>query len=89
MPNVRASSGTMGTIFLPISLSLRSWVSIWTNTMVVETSRSTPSKKRPQTSFPSGMASGSLRTRRAGTGPPRTRRRSRMYWISGLLSGGQ
>src|SRR5919106_1105347 len=66
MPNVRASSGTMGTTRFPISLSFMSWVSIWTKTMVVETSRSTPSKKRSQRPGVE-TATGSLRARRLGT----------------------
>ena len=39
MPNVRASSGTIGTISSPISLSRSSFDSIRTNTIVVEALR--------------------------------------------------
>ena len=40
MPKVRASSGTMGTSSLPISLSRSSFDRMRTNTMVVDTGRS-------------------------------------------------
>ena len=40
MPNVRDSSGTMGTMYLPICLSLSSFVSSETNAIVVDASRS-------------------------------------------------
>ena len=39
MPNVRASSGTIGTTSSPISLSLSSFASIRTNAIVVEALR--------------------------------------------------
>ena len=39
MPNVRASSGTIGTTSLPISLSRSSFASIFTNTIVVDALR--------------------------------------------------
>ena len=40
MPKVRASSGTIGTMFLPMFLSLSSTVRMRTKAMVVEISRS-------------------------------------------------
>ncbi len=40
MPNVRASSGTIGTINLPMSGSRSSLLRMRTNAIVVETSRS-------------------------------------------------
>ena len=39
MPKVRASSGTIGTTSLPMSLSRSIFASIFTNTIVVETLR--------------------------------------------------
>ena len=39
MPNVRASSGTIGTTSLPISLSRSSFASSFTNTIVVDALR--------------------------------------------------
>ena len=42
MPKVRASSGTIGTICLPISLSRISAVSVRTKAIVVEISRPSP-----------------------------------------------
>src|ERR1700730_2424370 len=79
MPKVRASSGTIGTTWRPISLSLSSCVSICTNTMVVDTSRLTPAKKLFHRPSPPGTASGSRRTRRLRTGPPSDRRRPRRH----------
>ena len=51
MPNVRASSGTIGTTSLPISLSRRSFASIFTNTIVVDALRpSVPLRNSSKTS---------------------------------------
>ena len=51
MPNVRASSGTIGTISSPISLSRSSFDSIRTNTIVVEALRpSVPLKNSSKSS---------------------------------------
>ncbi|GIR09428.1 MAG: hypothetical protein CM15mP19_12240 [Gammaproteobacteria bacterium] len=51
MPNVLASSGTIGTTLSPMFLSLRSFVSIRTNTIVVERSRFEASENSFKDSF--------------------------------------
>ena len=67
MPNVRASSGTIGTTSLPSSLSRISFDSIRTNTIVVDALRpSVPLKNSSKTSAGT-VASGSLRVLRLGT----------------------
>ena len=67
MPNVRASSGTMGTMSLPISGSLSIFRSIPTNAIVVETSLpSLPSRNSLKSSSWSATI-GFERTLRCGT----------------------
>jgi len=58
MPKVRASSGTMGTTFLPIVLSFSNCVRMRTNAMVVEISRSPVPSSMALNAESSGMASG-------------------------------
>ncbi len=78
MPKVRASSGTIGTMRLPMLLSRVSAVRMRTNAMVVEISRSpVPSSCAPKAES-GGTASGSHSVRRAGKEPPSASRRSRM-----------
>jgi len=66
MPNVRASSGTIGTMFLPMFLSFSRIVSSRTNAIVVETSRSpVPSSTGANTSS-GGNTSAGASWRRTG-----------------------
>ncbi len=66
MPNVRASSGTIGTTRGPMPLSRTSAVKIRTNAIVVENSRSPLDSSWPLKKSSSGMWSGSTRVRRVG-----------------------
>ncbi len=66
MPNVRASSGTIGTMFLPMFLSLSRIVSMRTNAMVVEISRSPVPSSTAANASSGGTASGGACLRRAG-----------------------
>ena len=69
MPNVRASSGTMGTTSLPMCSSRSSLLNIRTNTIVVLALRfSVPFKNSAKASDRLGRI-GSARTCRRGTGP--------------------
>ena len=81
-PNVRASSGTMGTILDPILGSRMRFRRSRPKAIVVLTAISEPAVNSASTSA-RGAESGAARTTRRGTGPPRARRRSSMYWISG------
>ena len=67
MPKVRASSGTMGTMCLPTFLSLMSVVSMRTNAMVVEISRSFVPSSRALNASRGGTTSGGAEVLRAGT----------------------
>jgi hypothetical protein len=88
MPKVRASSGTIGTMFLPMFLSFSSAVRMRTNAIVVEISRSpVPSSIAPNAER-SGTASGGAVRTRVGSEPPSEMRRSRMYFASSLSSAG-
>src|SRR5207248_344236 len=60
MPKVRASSGTIGTMRLPMSLSRISAVSARTNAMVVEISRPSPEPFRSWSNAASGGTAGTL-----------------------------
>ena len=88
MPNVRDSSGTIGTMRGPICLSRRSAASTRTNAIVVEISRSPVSSSWPLKVSSGGTSSGAARRRRAGSEPPSAARHSRRYCISGLSAGG-
>ncbi|MNL56568.1 hypothetical protein D3C87_1800710 [compost metagenome] len=67
MPNVRDSSGTMGTTCLPIFLSLSSVFRIRTKAMVVETSRPSPvALSSASNAASSGTGSASAFRRRLG-----------------------
>ena len=79
MPKVRASSGTMGTISSPISLSLSIFASILTKTIVVEALRpSVPFSNSVKQSCSVSVGSGSNVVMRRGTKPPSFLRRSSM-----------
>ena len=70
MPNVRASSGTMGTTSLPISGSRSILRSIPTNAIVVETSRPSLPVRNSLNSSSWSATSGFDRALRFGTYPP-------------------
>ncbi|MCG3144004.1 MAG: hypothetical protein HONDAALG_01391 [Gammaproteobacteria bacterium] len=75
MPKVRASSGTMGTICLPMALSFTSIPSSRTNAIVVEISR--PSEPFSSGSkAPNGGTGSGGATRGASRNPPSASRRS-------------
>ena len=79
MPNVRASSGTIGTISSPTSLSFRSFARIRTNTIVVDALRpSVPFSNSVKQSCSVSTFSGSEFGMRRGTKPPSFLRRSSM-----------
>ena len=78
MPNVRDSSGTIGTTRLPICLSRSSVVRIRTNAIVVEIVRSPVGLSWASNADSSGTGSVSVeRVRRTGSAPPSAARRSR------------
>ena len=79
MPKVRASSGTMGTTYFPISLSRASIWRICTRTTVVDGSRSSLLLRNRSKAEISGTLSGSACVRREGRYPPSDCRRLRMY----------
>ena len=66
MPKVRASSGTMGTMLLPMFLSRASVDSMRTKAIVVEISRSPLSLSRASKIFRSGTINGSAVSLRTG-----------------------
>ena len=78
IPNVRDSSGTIGTTCGPMALSRSSVFRIRTNAMVVEISRPGVPPSWPPNALSSGTASVCVdRLRREGRYPPRASRRSR------------
>ena len=70
MPNVRDSSGTIGTTRLPIFLSRSSVFRTRTNAIVVEFSRSPEPASWPPKAERSGTSRASDVRRRAGSEPP-------------------
>ena len=89
MPNVRASSGTIGTTNLPISGFRSIFASIRTNTAVVDALRpSVPPLNSSNTSSSAGRIGGAATTRR-GAGPPSAARRDFKYVISSLVLSGR
>ena len=66
MPKVRASSGTIGTMFRPMFLSLSSVVSMRTKAMVVEISRPSEPASRGWNTSSAGIASAGAEVRRLG-----------------------
>ncbi|MNC40114.1 hypothetical protein D3C75_888050 [compost metagenome] len=88
MPKVRASSGMIGTMRLPRSLSLTSCERMRTKAMVVEISRSpVPSRIALRVSS-GGVGMLKLLLRRCGTKPPSFSRLFSRYFISGLSGSG-
>ena len=88
IPKVRASSGTIGTTYLPSSLSRTSVDRILTNAIVVEISRS-PVAVNIFSKVESGGVLRALPLRlRCGTKPPSASRLSIMYLISGESDAG-
>jgi hypothetical protein len=81
IPNVRASSGMIGTIRDPSSLSRMRLRRIRVKTIVVETGVELPAANSWSTAG-DGAGSGVARTTRLGMEPPRARRRSRRYWTT-------
>ena len=71
MPKVRASSGTIGTMSLPMSLSRSSFDSMRTNTIVVDALRPSVPVWNSSKMSPKSMRRGHrARSRRFGTEPP-------------------
>ena len=90
MPKVRDSSGTMGTIRLPMFGSFTSPVSSRTKAIVVEISR--PSAVASSSGLNGSTLAGSRLTllrRRCGSGPPSFSRTSRRYFPSGESGAGR
>ncbi len=77
MPNVRDSSGTIGTMWRPSCLSRSSAERIRTNAIVVEISRSPLPSSWPLNVSSGGIGSGAASALRCGSEPPSSRRRSR------------
>ena len=88
IPKVRASSGTIGTTNLPISLSRTKVDKIRTKAIVVEISRSPLDTNIFSKADSGGIVSSLPLRRRAGTEPPIAARRSAMYSISGVSAAG-
>ncbi|MNF76677.1 hypothetical protein D3C84_587970 [compost metagenome] len=89
MPKVRASSGMIGTIRSPSSLSLISCARMRTKAMVVEISRSPEPSRMAFRVSSGGVGMLKLLTRRCGTKPPRAARRLARYLASALPSSGR
>ena len=81
MPNVRASSGMIGTMRGPSSLSRIRLRRMRLKTIVVDTGVWLPLSNSASTSG-AGAGSGFDRTTRFGISPPSATRRSRRYWTS-------
>ena len=82
MPNVRASSGMIGTIRGPSSLSRMRLRRIRLKTIVVETGVWLPAGELGVDLGRGRRAAASFRTTRLGIGPPSARRRSMRYSTS-------
>ena len=82
MPNVRASSGMIGTIRLPTSGSRMRLRSRRVNTIVVETAVVLPDANSLSTAALGLAAAAATRTTRRGSGPPSSLRRSWRYCTS-------
>lgn len=77
MPKVRASSGTIGTQRLPVSLSRTRSLTRRTKAMVVATDCEPEPLSKAANALSAGAGSGATGcVRRAGAGPPRAARRS-------------
>ena len=88
MRKVRASSGTIGTMRGPSSLSLTSCEMIRTKAMVVEISRSPEPSSMAFRVSSGGTGTLMLFCRRTGMKPPSAARRSARYLASALPSSG-
>ena len=90
IPNVRDSSGTIGTMYRDKDLSRSRICSICTNAIVVDALRpSLPLWNVVNASERVSSLRGSACGWREGTKPPSCLRRSRRYRISGLFSEGR
>ncbi len=77
MPKVRASSGTIGTQRLPVSLSRTRSLTRRTKAIVVATDCEPEPLSNAVNALSAGIGSGATGcTRREGAGPPRAARRS-------------
>ena len=76
MPKVRLSSGTIGTMRLPMFLSRRSVLRMRTKAMVVEISRPAVSLSWAENAESGGISNDCDLRRRAGRGPPSASRRA-------------
>ena len=85
---MRASSGTIGTIYLPSSLSRTRVDRILTNAIVVEISLSPVAVNIFSKAESGGVLSGLPFRLRCGTKPPNSWRLSIMYLISGESDAG-
>ncbi len=88
MPNVRYSSGAIGTIRLPIDGSFIRSLSSRTNAIVVAMACLPDPARSSSYIFSSGSVISTGWTRRMGTPPPSARRRSRRYASTSLSSPG-
>ena len=82
MPNVRASSGMIGTNLSPMTGSFMRSFRIRTNAIVVATDCLPDPFIMSWYTESGGCGSGLARTTRRGRTPPSAARRSFMYWIS-------
>ena len=82
MPNVRASSGMIGTNRSPITGSFMRSFRIRTNAIVVATDCLPEPRRYSSNTEAGGCGSGLARTTRRGSTPPSAARRSCMYLIS-------
>ena len=89
MPNVRASSGTIGTTILPMSGSRSSFDSSRTNTIVVDARAVGALAEFFEDLGFGGAGSGVVLLLRIGSEPPSALRRSFRYETSGLFSSGR
>ncbi len=83
MPKVRDSSGTIGTMCLPIALSRNRVCRICTNAMVVDISRSSVLFRKRSNVDSGGTGRDSALRRREGRYPPSSMRLAFMYSASG------
>ena len=89
MPNVRASSGMIGTTWRPICLSRRRSRSRPAKAIVVDTSRLPEPALGLSKTLAAGWGSCRLPTSRLGSEPASARRRCIMYSNSGESSAGR
>src|ERR1700740_2923347 len=87
MPKVRDSSGTMGTMNRPMTLSRNNVLRMRTKAIVVEISRLSVLASWALNAESSGTSRAFEVRRRCGRRPPSAARRSRRYFISELSAG--